>query len=140
LAALPRITELIGGADGWTQWPIRTMPAPGPHARGAAVLIGDAAHAMLPYAAQGAAMAIEDATVLARYIADTTVPMSGRLARAAAERAARTAAVADFANRNGRIYHLPRGLAWARNAAIRGLGGARILQRSAWIYGWHDDD
>jgi salicylate hydroxylase len=62
--AVPRM--LIGAVDGWRKWALFTLPEGIKWTDGAVGLLGDAAHAMLPFAAQGAGMAIEDAAVLAR--------------------------------------------------------------------------
>lgn len=63
---------LIGAVDGWRKWALFTLPDVGHWSEGAVTLMGDAAHAMLPFAAQGAGMAIEDAAVLAKALADCT--------------------------------------------------------------------
>ncbi len=57
---------LIGAVDEWRKWALFTVPDGGEWSEGAIALLGDAAHAMLPFAAQGAGMAIEDAAVLAK--------------------------------------------------------------------------
>ena len=59
---------LIGAVDGWRRWALFTLPDLGEWTDGAIALLGDAAHAMLPFAAQGAGMAIEDAAVLAKVL------------------------------------------------------------------------
>src|SRR6201999_2126176 len=66
--AIPRM--LVGAVDGWRKWALFTVSSGGPWSNGAVALLGDAAHAMLPFAAQGAAMAIEDAAVLAKCLAE----------------------------------------------------------------------
>src|SRR6201990_3251538 len=60
---------MINAVDGWRKWALFTVPDGGEWSSGAMTLLGDAAHAMLPFAAQGAAMAIEDAAVLAQCLA-----------------------------------------------------------------------
>ena len=57
---------LIGAVDEWRRWALFTLPEIGDWSEGSVALLGDAAHAMLPFAAQGAGMAIEDAAVLAK--------------------------------------------------------------------------
>ena len=57
---------LIGAVDEWRRWALFTLPDIGDWSNGPVALLGDAAHAMLPFAAQGAGMAIEDAAVLAK--------------------------------------------------------------------------
>ena len=56
---------MVGAIDEWRKWALFTVPDGGKWTDGAIALLGDAAHAMLPFAAQGAGMAIEDAAVLA---------------------------------------------------------------------------
>src|SRR4051795_244399 len=62
---------LIGAIDEWRRWALFTVPDIGDWSEGAIALLGDAAHAMLPFAAQGAGMAIEDAAVLAHALSDS---------------------------------------------------------------------
>ena len=57
---------MVGAVDDWRKWALFTVPDGGGRTDGAIALLGDAAHAMLPFAAQGAGMAIEDAAVLAK--------------------------------------------------------------------------
>ncbi len=83
-------------------------------------------------------MAIEDAVVLARHLADGSKPVEDRLAAFAAARAARVRAVVATARRNATVYHLAGLPALARNTALR-LMGPRGLGRSMdWIWGWRD--
>jgi len=102
-------------------------------------LLGDAAHAMLPFAAQGAAMAIEDAAVLAQCLAgtgDNTAAIPPALQRYAGLRRARVARVQRTARRNGKVYHLSGAAALARDLFIRAIGPQRMLARQDWIYDW----
>jgi salicylate hydroxylase len=68
-------------------------------------LLGDAVHATLPYMAQGAAMAIEDAAVLARAL-ELPVPLRDRLEIYTRHRAPRTARVIDESSEMGELYHI----------------------------------
>jgi salicylate hydroxylase len=102
-------------------------------------LLGDAAHAMLPFAAQGAAMAIEDAGVLAKCLAGTAesaVAIAAALKRYAGLRRARVARVQRVARRNGKIYHLSGAAALARDLFIKAIGPRQMLARQDWIYDW----
>jgi salicylate hydroxylase len=136
--AVPRM--LIGAVDGWRRWALFTVPDGGEWTEGAVALLGDAAHAMLPFAAQGAGMAIEDAAVVAKCIGETqqqggpTIPAA--LKRYARLRQPRVARVARAARQAGRIYHLPGPLALARDLVIKGMGPKRMLTRQHWIYDW----
>ena len=136
--AIPRM--LISAVDGWRKWALFTVPAGGQWADGAVALLGDAAHAMLPFAAQGAAMAIEDAAVLAKCLSEKS--NQGALAPASALkryvrlRRPRVARVQRSARQAGRIYHLPGPLALARDLVIKTMGPSRMLSRQDWIYRW----
>ncbi len=102
--------------------------------RGRIVLMGDAAHPMLQYAAQGACQAIEDALTLADRIAALPDDMPRALAAYEAARAPRTARVQTTARAVGDYFHLAGEAAAARNAAMR----ARALDDYApldWLYG-----
>jgi len=131
---------LIGAVDGWRKWALFTLPDIGRWNEGAVALLGDAAHAMLPFAAQGAGMAIEDAAVLAKALSDSTgenisgIPAA--LKRYAEMRRARVLKVQRLARQQGRIYHLSGLPAIARDLAIRALGPQRMLARQDWIYDW----
>lgn len=130
---------MIGAVDSWRKWALFTVPDAHNWSSGAMTLLGDAAHAMLPFAAQGAAMAIEDAAVLAKCLAatgDRAAPVAPALERYAALRRARVARVARTARRNGKIYHLSGAAALARDTFIRAIGPQRLLARQDWIYDW----
>lgn len=131
---------LIGAVDGWRKWALFTLPDVGAWSEGAVALLGDAAHAMLPFAAQGAGMAIEDAAVLAKMLGDCTgenvAGIPAALKRYARMRRARVIKVQRLARQQGRIYHLSGPAAFARDLAIRSLGPQRMLARQDWIYDW----
>jgi salicylate hydroxylase len=131
---------LIGAVDGWRKWALFTLPEIGRWNEGAVALLGDAAHAMLPFAAQGAGMAIEDAAVLAKALADCTGEkisgISMGLRRYAEMRRTRVRKVRRLARQQGGIYHLSGPAAIARDLAIRVIGPQRMLARQDWIYDW----
>ena len=132
---------MITAVDSWRKFALFTVPEVRDWSRGAIALLGDSAHAMLPFAAQGAGMAIEDAAVLARCLAeapnDSGAAIAAALQRYARERRARVARVARTARRNGTIYHLSGPAALARDFAIKAMGPKRVLALQDWIYHWH---
>jgi len=95
---------------------------------------------MLPFAAQGAGMAIEDAAVLAQHlsleVAESSAGITAALRQYGRTRQARVRRVKRTARQQGRIYHLSGPLAYARDLAVRALGPERMLARQDWIYGW----
>jgi salicylate hydroxylase len=132
---------MISAVDGWRKWALFTVPDGGGWSKGAVALLGDAAHAMLPFAAQGAGMAIEDAAVLAKCLKEAAgenpaaaVPVA--LKRYARLRRPRVSRVQRAARQAGTIYHLTGAMALARDLAIKTLGPRRMLARQNWIYDW----
>ncbi|MCE5974661.1 FAD-dependent monooxygenase [Sinirhodobacter sp. WL0062] len=105
------------------------------HGHGAAIL-GDAAHPTLPFLAQGAVMAIEDAWVLAESLASHDAP-DAALAAFQAQRRPRCAAIVEAANKNARNYHLSgvtRAVAHLGLRAASALAPARLIGRFDWVY------
>ncbi|AWM08367.1 FAD-dependent monooxygenase [Bradyrhizobium symbiodeficiens] len=131
---------MLATVDSWRKWALFGVPEGCPWSKGPVALLGDSVHAMLPFAAQGAGMAIEDAAVLARHLsfeaAESTAGISAALTQYGRARQARVRRVQRTARQQGRIYHLSGPLAAARDLAIRALGPDRMLARQDWIYGW----
>ena len=127
--------ELLAGPQQWTKWALAAVDPRFEWSRGRISLLGDAAHAMLPFAAQGGAMAIEDAEVLASaLLAERSVPAALKAYEAA--RKPRVAAVVDLAAANGRIYHFSARAATLRDTALKVLPARVALARQDWIYAW----
>ena len=125
----------------WRLWPLMgRKPVAGPHemANGLLALSGDAAHPMLPYLAQGAGMAIEDAAVLGQALAQREVDIATRLRRYALLRWQRNAQVQQRAWRNGQIFHAQGPVRWGRDWSMR-LFGQKLMDMP-WLYegppGW----
>lgn len=118
----------------WRCWPLLTAAPLARWSEGAATRLGDAAHPMLPFLAQGASQAIEDAGSLAesmRRCPSVTVAFAAYETR----RRARATRVQAASRRQADIYHLARPASDARDVALRLLGGARALSRMDWLYG-----
>lgn len=119
----------------WRSWALYDRPPEPFHGHGATTLIGDAAHPMLPFLAQGGAMGIEDAVTLA----DEFVVHVGRpdLAFRAFEklRAGRVKAVQKAARKNGRIFHMDGVTGAVRNAVLNRMSPSALMSRYDWIYG-----
>ncbi|MDD2546386.1 MAG: FAD-dependent monooxygenase [Burkholderiaceae bacterium] len=135
-SALQDLVQGVAAAGGaWRLWPLCDRPpvrSADALAQGLVALLGDAAHPMRPYLAQGAGMAIEDAAQLQHALAmhDLEVPL--RLRRYALNRWQRNARVQARAERNGRIFHATGPVRWARDLSLRWLG-ARLLD-VPWLY------
>jgi 3-hydroxybenzoate 6-monooxygenase len=131
----PALASLLRLPNTWMKWAgFRHDPAPF-WSKGRVTLIGDAAHPMLPFLAQGAAMAVEDAAVLSCTL---SAGAEVREAFRTYERARRAHAsrVVRSSNRQASIYHASGLLRLVRNAAFRFLGEGAFLSRMAWLYGW----
>ncbi len=128
------VRQLIQAAAGQTpyRWALFDR-APMPHwHRDKVVLLGDACHATLPFVAQGAAMAIEDATVLADCLA-ANASLEQQLTRYTQRRRPRTDWIQRASKRNARIFHLRGAAARARNLALRS-GLAKPVKLADRIY------
>lgn len=126
--------ELIATATNWRAWPLYGRPPIGTFSFGSIALVGDAAHPMVPFLAQGAAQAIEDAGALGSALSKGSgVPAA--LAAYAQSRVARATRVQVEALRQGRIYHLSGPAALARDVAMRLMGPERLKARYDWLYG-----
>lgn len=135
--AHPALAALLAVPDSWLVWSLVDRPAARPLARGRIALLGDAAHPILPFLAQGAALAIEDAAALAGALAQADVPEAmDAYARA---RTARVRQVRKAARANGRTYHAGGLTRLARNLVMGRLSPARMSERYAWLYGWAPD-
>ncbi len=138
-----QVTELLkavnlenGGA--WTRWTLfdrapmtSSLDIYNPQ-RLRHVLLGDAAHPMRPYLAQGAAMAIEDAQALALAVQENSDDLPKAFQTYANRRWKRVAKVQTRSRRNGDIYHMQGMTRMARNVALR-LAGSHLMDLP-WLY------
>jgi salicylate hydroxylase len=133
------VRERVAAIPAWRLWVLharRPVGSPDDMGRGRIALLGDAAHPMRPYLAQGAGMAIEDARELQRVlaaVADQVMEVPTALRRYALNRWERVARVQRQSLRNGAVFHATGPLRIARNAAMRMLG-TRLLDQP-WLYG-----
>lgn len=131
------LLDLIHTIDDWRLWPLFDRPPmtrATEQAQGRIALLGDAAHPMRPYLAQGAGMAIEDAQQLTASLQAQPAHVSAALAHYAQTRWQRNARVQARALRNGQIFHLGGPLRVGRDVSLR-LLGARLLDLP-WLYGY----
>jgi salicylate hydroxylase len=130
------LKDLMAACRDWRLWPLCGRPAmqgAHEHAKGRVALVGDAAHPMLPYLAQGAGMAIEDAAELALHLSHaTTVDAPERLQHFAQARWQRNARVQARAVRNGKIFHAKGPMRLGRDMGLRLMGGC--LMDVPWLY------
>ena len=135
----PALQDLVRAVptagQGWRLWPLSDRPpvsSAEQMAQGLVALLGDAAHPMRPYLAQGAGMAIEDAAQLQQSLAMHDIGLALRLRRYALNRWQRNARVQARSERNGQIFHATGPLRWGRDLSLR-LLGERLLD-VPWLY------
>ncbi len=135
-AGLRSLIEAIPGWRLWVMYDRPPMQGAHQHALGRVALLGDAAHPMRPYLAQGAGMAIEDAAELGSALSQAKAvafDVPALLQRYALNRWQRNARVQSRALRNGQIFHAEGLMRWGRDASIK-LLGAKVLDMP-WLYG-----
>lgn len=138
MGTCPALQALVHAVQGWRLWVLcDSLPLRGPDqmAGGRCALLGDAAHAVRPYLAQGAGMALEDAAELGQCLATVQQPgmdVPSALRRYALNRWQRNARVQARAQRNGRIFHASGLMRFSRDVALK-LGKERLLD-VPWLY------
>nr|WP_321456493.1 FAD-dependent monooxygenase [uncultured Cohaesibacter sp.] len=134
------IRDLLAEREDWLKWALCGQDPSQPWVKGKVALLGDAAHAMLPFMAQGAVMSIEDAAILARALDEVEGPIETRLAAYEQARKQRVCRVVNRAKQNGRIYHMSGPLAMARNLTMQMLPASQFVKQFDWIYSWQPSD
>lgn len=128
------LQQTLQAVPNWRLWALNDRPpltSAAQMGQGTVALLGDAAHPMRPYLAQGAGMAIEDAQVLAQCWSGAGT-VAQRVQRYAEQRWSRNARVQAGAIRNGRIFHAHGPVSWGRNLAM-GVLGAKVMD-VPWLY------
>lgn len=131
------LLDLIHAIDDWRLWPLYDRPpmtSAAQQAQRRIALLGDAAHPMRPYMAQGAGMAIEDAQQLVMSVQAHATDVPAALAHYAQARWRRNARVQARAIRNGEIFHLRGPLRLGRDISLK-LLGQQVLD-VPWLYGY----
>jgi 2-polyprenyl-6-methoxyphenol hydroxylase-like FAD-dependent oxidoreductase len=134
---LPRqAREFVQGINEWQRWTLSDRAPAWRWGDGPVTLLGDAAHPMLPFLAQGAAIAIEDAAVLAQELSRCQADPAQALRRYEKLRQPRAARVQGAARRNDFVYHLGEPASLVRDTILGALGGTQLLAQYDWIYRW----
>lgn len=137
--ALPPLAQLTAQRACWSAWNVKLV-RPVDWGTGAAhALIGDAAHATTPFAAQGAAMAIEDAATLATALASHS-PRLRALDEWRRVRTARIDAVIKRGRLNQLAWHAAGPVAWVRNRVLARRTAEALAADLDWLYGWRIGD
>ncbi|MES2262205.1 MAG: 3-hydroxybenzoate 6-monooxygenase [Pseudomonadota bacterium] len=137
VAELPR--RLLDTPSSWKRWSTADRDPVSNWTDGRITLLGDAAHPMLQYLAQGACMALEDAVTLGEAVRHCGFDMQAAFALYQKSRIARTARVVLSAREMGRLYHAAGVERLVRNDLWKGRDAAGFYEALAWLYGWKAD-
>jgi 2-polyprenyl-6-methoxyphenol hydroxylase-like FAD-dependent oxidoreductase len=132
----PRARQLIDLPRDWKRWATADREPIAQWTFGRATLLGDAAHPMLQYLAQGACMAMEDAVTLGEALRVHGHETDAAFAHYQRSRVARTARVLLSAREMGRIFHAHGVERLVRNALWEGRTPERFYDALEWLYGW----
>ena len=135
----PRARQLIYLPKRWKRWATADREPIGKWSYGRATLLGDAAHPMLQYLAQGACMAMEDAVTLGEALGAHQGDFAKAFARYERSRVARTARVVLSAREMGRIYHAKDVERLVRNDLWKGRTPERFYDAVEWLYAWRKE-
>ena len=131
-----QLKAVVKNATAWRKWSLPNPPHISRMVHDRIALLGDAAHPTLPFLAQGAVMALEDAATLASCLARSKGNVRDALGVYETERLDRTRAIVRASERNGRIYHMTGLMAGMRNKVLRTVSPHRLLASYDWLYGW----
>lgn len=135
-----RLRRLFECSDRYFKWGLFDREPLAQWTKGRVTLLGDSAHAMLPFLAQGAAMGIEDGCVLAELVARYPADLDEALRRYEALRVPRTRRAVLGSRERAKLNHLPS--RWARLKRDAEYMARRMLypdgtaHRVAWLYGY----
>ena len=131
----PEVLRLLDLIDTWRMWVLCDREPVKNWTKGRVTLLGDAAHPMLQYLAQGACMATEDAVTLAEKVAASPDDLPAAFKANEQERYLRTARVQIMARVYGDFYHARGVTAELRDLALAGRTPQQSYDGIAWLYG-----
>lgn len=131
----PQVHTLLNKIESWRMWVLCDREPVGNWTKGRITLLGDAAHPMLQYLAQGACMAMEDAVCLADKLAARRDDPNSAFLAYQQERYLRTARVQLMARVYGDFYHATGPVRELRNAFLSGRTAEQAYAGNQWLYG-----
>lgn len=132
--------RLLSLPKSWKRWATADRQPTEQWGSGVATLLGDAAHLMMQYMAQGACMALEDAVVLGKCVAQSGGDLAAAFRRYETIRIPRTARVVSSTREMGRIYHAHGAERLVRNQLWKGREQSRFYDAVEWLYRWNADN
>lgn len=131
----PEVLTLLGKIESWRMWVLCDREPVENWTQGRVTLLGDAAHPMLQYLAQGACMAIEDAVCLADHLSQSRSDPNKAFVAYQKQRYLRTARVQVMARVYGDFYHATGPVRELRNQMLAGRTMQQAYDGNAWLYG-----
>ncbi len=131
-----RPRALLDKPKSWKRWSTADRDPVAAWGKGRATLLGDAAHPMLQYLAQGACMALEDAVTLGKAVKACELDFEAAFRLYEAARVTRTARVVLSTREMGRIYHAGGVERMVRNSLWVGRQPRQYYDALEWLYGW----
>jgi len=132
--------QLLDLPKSWRRWATADREPIGKWSFGRVTLLGDAAHPMMQYLAQGACMAMEDAVTLGEALKAERGALERGFVRYEQARVTRTARVVLMTREMGRIYHAKGVERLVRNDLFKGRTPERYYDAVEWLYGWKVED
>ena len=132
---VPQVLRMLEKIDVWKMWVLCDREPVKDWSKGRATLLGDAAHPMLQYLAQGACMALEDAVCLAEKVEAKPDDLPAALLDYQNARYLRTSRVQLMARVYGEAYHARGPIAELRNNMLRARTPEQAIEGIAWLYG-----
>jgi len=129
------VRTLLGKIESWRMWVLCDRPPAKTWSKGRMTLIGDAAHPMLQYLAQGACMAIEDAVCLANRVETAQGDYAAAFEAYQAARYLRTGRVQIMARVYGEFYHASGVARELRNMMLSARTAEQSFEAMEWLYG-----
>lgn len=136
----PRPAQMLDRPTSWRRWATADADPVDEWGSGRCTLLGDAAHPMTQYMAQGACMALEDAVTLGEAIAQTDGDLDAAFRLYESVRVPRTARVVWSTREMGRIYHAKGVERTVRNLLWKGKSQEYFYASLDWLYGWNKDN
>ncbi len=136
----PRPRQMLDRPTSWRRWATADAEPVAAWGEGPCTLLGDAAHPMTQYMAQGACMALEDAVTLGEAYAKTGGDFDAAFRLYESVRVPRTARVVWSTREMGRIYHAEGVERQVRNLLWKGKTQDQFYTQLEWLYGWRKDN
>ena len=128
------VAHIVRSGTAWRKWSLYYHPPLRAWTHGSVTMIGDAAHPVLPFLAQGGGLAIEDAAVLVKVLKEFDGDPAHAFRQFERVRIGRTSRTGYESRRMGKIYHMGGVLRLARNFILRRQSPETLLKRLDWLY------